>query len=105
MYVGAIYRLSQPARQILQGENKMTEAEAYFIQDAMHAAGHECDVRDRYSGRRMYGKETYAIVVDDVTAIIQAVALSVFDGNDPPEAFQNLDGYREDSMGRQTVIY
>jgi len=83
----------------------MTQEEAYFIQSAMHFIGHDCDVRDSYSGRGMYDKTTYAVVVDDITTIIPAVASLAADGEPIPQEFSDSEGYREDSMGRQVVIY
>ena len=83
----------------------MTQKEAIFIRDAMNCMGHHCKIRSDYSGRGMHGKETYAIISDNITAIIPAIAMFVAKGNDPPTEFKNSSGYRKDSLGHDVVIY
>lgn len=39
----------------------MTQEMAQYMEDAVFGLGYNCDVRANYSGRGMYGKETYAI--------------------------------------------
>ena len=82
-----------------------------------HSGNQEADVRENYSGRGMYGRETYAIVVNSETQLIsdlvQYMAESVCDTNEGEEnqgwcggQIPDSDGgLRVDSMGRDVVIY
>ena len=95
----------------------MTKEMAEFLKEASENAGNECDIREDYSGRGMYGRETYAIVVNSETHLIsdlvQYMAESVCDTNEGEEnqgwcggQIPDSDGgLRVDSMGRDVVIY
>lgn len=87
----------------------MTTEQASFINLACEHAGVECDLLPDYSGRGMYGKQTQAVVVPSVVAVLGAVMnyvrKHVMPDADELNDLPSLSGLREDSMGRSVVIY
>ncbi len=77
--------------------------------------GHSAHIYENYSGRGMYGKETYGIVVDSIeellTDVINELTLCNGNNDNEDEDIGNLnkqflnDTLRSDSMGRQVIIY
>jgi len=66
------------------------------------------EVREDYSGRSMYGNETYAVTGDfGPGELMEAVAEIAYDaGVNEDEDFSPSDfRFRQDSMGLGTVIY
>ncbi|MDF7826969.1 hypothetical protein P4B35_23295 [Pontiellaceae bacterium B12227] len=64
------------------------------------------EVRNDYSGRGMFGKETAAIVTDDSAAILQTVVSIAKEDPEALEEFQEDDfRFRQDSLGRDSIIY
>lgn len=101
----------------------MKEAAAKMLFEAASDADLEVEIREDYSGRGMYGKTTFAVVVDDVMDLLAATikyaaevgydvgyAVAIEEatkgslGDDKFEApdFRNL---RTDSMGMRVVVY
>jgi hypothetical protein len=92
----------------------MTKEMAEFLQAASENAGNECDIREDYSGRGMYGKTTHGVVVDSVTQLLADVIQHVrenigetedgtltWDGGEIPDP----DSFRTDNMAMQTIVY
>ena len=78
--------------------------------------GIEASLRESYSGRGMYGKETVGVVLDgDVGDILRAVINNatcfIAEESEPVEFFDlserfNIGNLREDAMGRSgTIVY
>ncbi len=71
------------------------------------------DLREHYSGRGMYGRETTAIVLENFTDMFGAVAIATKNvleedqknGTDGFVDFAEDLGFRSDSMGKGWVIY
>jgi hypothetical protein len=82
---------------------------AQQIASAGQASGYGVKLMKRYSGRGMYGKETSALVADDLAAILQAVAVAAYDlRRDVSDAFEDFVADLEvcvDAMGRRVVVY
>lgn len=62
-----------------------------------------------YSGRGMYGKECFALVVDepfrDLIASLGVLVSQVSDGDELQDLFESLGQVERDSMGLGTVLY
>lgn len=70
--------------------------------------GEEADLRDDYSGRGMYGDETYAVTCDCGLGYVLGLVLeSVKDGYLTEDDLKDIKsfGFRQDSMGLGMVIY
>jgi hypothetical protein len=96
----------------------MTIEFAKFLADATnHCGSQDVDVRENYSGRAMYGSETAAVVVDNVSLLLPDVVQYI---KETAEAMTDSDAktfieglpdcsemgqLRTDSMGRGVVIY
>jgi hypothetical protein len=77
----------------------------------------ECDLREDYSGRGMYGRTTAGIVVDSVPLlladVLQWVKESIGDTGDAHVKTMEWNGgeipdfsdFRVDNMGRSTILY
>lgn len=82
-----------------------------------------CDVRESYSGRGMYGKETAAVVVNGpldvalLAAYVVKAKLQAYYDRTPPDSVLDSDvdailvefclemrSFRYDSMGRDSVV-
>ena len=93
----------------------MTKETANFlVMVTEHCGNQEADLRENYSGRGMYGRETCAIVVDNqmqlVSDLIQFMGDNVVDDNPRGLAWEggnipDINSLRIDSMGRGVVIY
>lgn len=88
--------------------------QAKFLQRVTEDQGNqECDLREDYSGRCMYGATTAGIVVDSLPQLLTDVLNYMNDkvgesdiqmewnGGDVP----HFTGFRTDSMGRSMIIY
>lgn len=98
----------------------MTENMAYEIERLVDGA----DVQDDYSGRGMFGKTTFGVIVPELKQALDAI-FEIEEGNDeafldvPPhmlatnglyrsrycEQILRAMGYRLDSMGLQFIVY
>lgn len=90
----------------------MTKELANFLKNACDEAGINCEVRDDYSGRCMYGEKTYGLVVGRVTDLLRAT-LEYFQSNiemgeedlyygiEVPD----IESLAWDSMGLDTIVY
>lgn len=69
-------------------------------------------IRENYSGRGMYGKETTAIVCSDLMAIMAAIACETVErlgyNNDTEDEaadmFEDIRHLQTDSMGRSSIV-
>lgn len=90
---------------------KMSTAQA--LQRAAEELGVQCDIRDAYSGRGMYGRHTWAVIVTGahVIAPIAAQAMKMIkeagtiDGQEETDLVQDLLKLRTDDMGFDKVVY
>ena len=98
----------------------MTKELAEFLRDATnHCGQQEIDVRENYSGRGMYDRTTYAVVVDNpmelMINVVQHIRETIENMEDQGKNFRlyefipevsDVAALRTDSMGRSgTVIY
>lgn len=91
----------------------MQKVIAEAIVEAMEEQGHEASVREGYSGRGMFGKETTGIVADSVGTVMRAILSDVLEESSiiRQVAEENdispldIDGISIDSMGLDTIIY
>jgi hypothetical protein len=72
----------------------MTKTKATNASKKLNSNGIEADVRDNYSGRGMYGAETYAVVINNVHDMQTAMLLC-----------RGLFSSRRDAMGMGIVFY
>lgn len=82
--------------------------EAKYIQNLMENAGEECDIREEYSARGMYGKTTVGIVVDSELLLIQILLQYIRDISADPASIDNAPNFgslRHDNMGAQIILY
>jgi hypothetical protein len=88
----------------------MTKEQADFFKRATDSCcNQEIDVRDDYSGRFMYGKSTYGIVVNSITQLMADSIAFVKDMglDEEKECLENIpdmDNFRTDNMGRDSII-
>jgi len=76
--------------------------------DICNNEGIECEVREGYSGRFMYGSETTGIILNSEMDLIKAIinnADMLIDENDGAAPLFNIGRLKSDSMGRQTIVY
>jgi hypothetical protein len=86
----------------------VTKEQAEFLAEACEASGVECDIHDDYSGRGMYGKTTYAVVVNNPLQLLGAVVAyvkAIWDAGEDLSEVPALDRLEEDVMGRDVIIY
>jgi hypothetical protein len=89
----------------------MTKQQANFLVAAtQHCGNQEAELRENYSGRGMYGRETFGVVLCDVSALlgdcIQYVKEAGLDGNfGILEYIPDIVSFRTDNMGMHTIIY
>ena len=87
----------------------MTKEAAEYIKASCEDAGHECEIRSDYSGRSMYGRETYAVVVDDFAQmfndVIEHIRATVEVAEHTGDVnFPEIGLLRQDNMGRNSVV-
>lgn len=83
----------------------MTIEQAKFLQHITDSLGNqECEIREGYSGRGMYGAETVGVVVDSVTTLLMDT-LNYFTDHAVDHEGVPFQSFRIDSMGRSTILY
>lgn len=92
----------------------MTKEMAKFLKEASENAGNECDIRENYSGRCMYGKTTCGVEVNSVAQlladVIQYISEHVEDDDGTPTAWTgplppDPENFRVDNMGLGIIVY
>jgi hypothetical protein len=84
----------------------MTKEQAQFIQKATIACGNqECEIRNDYSGRGMYGQKTHAIVINNVNDMFADIINYIKDCEVPYDEIPYFEDLSTDNMGLDTVIY
>lgn len=96
---------------------------ARFLKEAALHNGNECEIRDGYSGRGMFGRTTYGVVVDSSEQMLSDVLQYVKDCLNPYEtenpvgrscrngldydgqAIPDFSNLQVDSMGRSVILY
>ena len=90
----------------------MTHELAQRIFEAGDELGVEIQIRERYSGRHMYGETTTGIIYSDNSALLQsfsyAAAKMIEDrgyGKEFEEFMEAIPDLKYDSMGQSTIAY
>jgi hypothetical protein len=86
----------------------MTEEQAKFFEEALdHDGVTPVEIRDDYSGRGMYGKTTYAVVVDSACDLIPSLLRHAAHNYVEVVAEGIFDDFelRQDDMGLGIVLY
>jgi hypothetical protein len=92
----------------------MTIEQAKFLKRVTEDCGNqECDIRETYSGRGMYGRETVGIVVDSLPQLLTDVLNYINDHlSEGAASFEYtgtepiyFDQFRTDNMGRSMILY
>jgi hypothetical protein len=83
----------------------MTKEQAEFFETITAYCGNQdIDVRNNYSGRGMFGKSTYGVVVSDIT-ILLADCLNYLRDNNYLAGIPDFQGFSMDNMGRDIILY
>lgn len=92
----------------------MTIEQAKFLQRVTLDQGNqECEIREDYSGRGMYGRVTVGIVIDSLPQLLTDV-LNYVNANVQNDEFMvewsggnvpNFIGFNTDNMGRSMILY
>jgi hypothetical protein len=88
----------------------MRQQTAEMLVSAGEDLGIECRVYEDYSGRGMYGKTTWAIVVPCQLSVVALaaravqVAMGAGDEGDVDSIIEDVDRLSSDGMGRDSVI-
>jgi hypothetical protein len=85
----------------------MTKEQAEFFKQAIINDDLETEndiIRENYSGRGMYGKTTFAVVVDSVCDLVSALLRQA---QEDPESIPDVSTFtlRQDNMGLGVVLY
>jgi hypothetical protein len=89
----------------------MTKEQAEFLVKVTEYAGNqEIDLREDYSGRNMYGKTTYGVVISSVPTLLADVILFLketgLDGGIAIlEQVPDFNDFRTDNMARDVILY
>ncbi|MEL4895943.1 hypothetical protein [Crocosphaera sp. Alani8] len=97
----------------------MTKQEVDILHEAMEKMLEECDVNEHdfkseivkgYSGRGMYGKETYGLVINSFTSLLQAIMTFpelLYDKHEGNSIATNniITKFRTDQLGLSIIIY
>lgn len=65
----------------------------------------EISPQNHYSGRGMYGKETYAVVIDSLSHLLPCVFVAGHMNNGDESILEDLRKLRWDNMARRIVVY
>ena len=82
----------------------MKEDQADFLKRVADDEGIEAEIYEGYSGRGMYGRETQGITTDDPIGLLCS-AIDYAAHCDQDEVPPMSGGFRQDSMGFDTIIY
>jgi hypothetical protein len=89
----------------------MTIEQAKFLETINSEMGNQdLDIRENYSGRGMYGRETAGVVVDSQTQLLADV-LNYFVNRNPvalseeSEESEEFPNFRVDNMGHSVILY
>lgn len=83
----------------------MDKDAAKFIVDALEFAGESAEMRDDYSGRGMYGKQTCGIVFDSIGLLVPAIVDFIKQNGIPHDTLPDFGVLRTDNMANRTIIY
>jgi hypothetical protein len=85
----------------------VTEGEAKKVVEILEEEGYEASVYEGYSGRGMYGKETWGVSTDaspeSAEQTVNEVMIQEAEENDEDEPEQ-LE-FRYDSLGKRFILY
>lgn len=98
----------------------MTKEAALFLKEASENAGNECDIRENYSGRGMYGRTTCGVVVASLATlladVIQYVGENIHDIDEDGEGtaghteyvgkeIPDMSDLSVDNMAMDVIVY
>lgn len=83
----------------------MTKEAAQFIVNALDYAGEEAELYEGYSGRAMYGTETWGVVFDSEGILFSSVMNFLKENPEKAKELPDFDPIRADNMGRQIIWY
>lgn len=83
----------------------MTKEHAEFFQKALDYCGEECEIKEDYSGRGMFGKTTYGIVFAGPTILMESVLTYIKETEVEYEDIPDLASLRSDNMGMSIIWY
>ncbi len=84
----------------------MTQEQAEFLKRVCHHLAVSCEVRNDYSGRCMYGRSTWAIVIPNPNSLLSCVVTYIKElGMDPEDIPEFPEDFSTDSMGFDKVVY
>lgn len=85
----------------------MTKEVADFIRLVIEQQGEEAEICSDYSGRGMFGKKTYAVIVPNLRIFLYWILLYVQYKEKRGEkvSIPDVSIFQTDSMGLDTVIY
>lgn len=88
----------------------MTEENAKFIKEAYDYMGEECEIRSDYSGRGMYNRTTFGVILEnpvDMTAIlIEYIREALIGGEE--DLYDTLPEFPKlnwDNMANRYIVY
>ena len=85
----------------------MTQTQAQFLVKVTHDQGNqEIDLRDNYSGRSMFGRTTYGVVVNSVSTLMADCINFLRQASDEVlEEVPDFQEFSQDNMGMDTILY
>lgn len=86
----------------------MTQKVAEFFKNVTESCGNqEIDVRDSYSGRGMFGRTTYGVVVSSVPTLLADTVQFLKEtlADNPQFEIPDMEDFRTDNMANQTILY
>lgn len=82
----------------------MTKEQAQFLVEVTEMCGNQdISLREGYSGRGMFGRETFGVVIESLPILLADVINYARDQkmDDAPD----FQGFSTDNMGRDIIIY
>ena len=73
----------------------MTIQLANFLKNALEYDGKEAEIRERYSGRGMFGRETVGIVFSSPTILLESILTYIKENRGLRRKFQILIEFKE----------
>lgn len=88
----------------------MTKEQAQFLVKVTQDCGNQdVELREDYSGRYMFGKTTYGVVIDSVSVLLvdclNYLRESYHPLNKNPIEIPDFEGFNQDNMGMGTILY
>jgi hypothetical protein len=78
---------------------------AEILVEVLGDDGVDASLRESYSGRGMYGKDTAGVVIGDVTDLLAAIINNASMFCEEEDEMFYVNGFKQDSMGKGMIIY